>query len=85
MYSGALGPDSFDHCQVFAPGVRFGVERAALAIEETQMRMREQLLNAARARFASNLEERRFPRQLVLDLNGSCCGRWRFGLRDTAA
>ena len=49
MYSGALGPDSFDHCQVFAPGVRFGVERAALAIEETQMRMREQLLNAARA------------------------------------
>ena len=53
---------------VSALDVRFGVERAALAMEEAQMRVRKQLLIAARARVASNPEEWRACLQLALAL-----------------
>ena len=64
----ALEPDRFVDCQVSALDVRFGVERAALAMEEAQMRVRKQLLIAARARVASNPEEWRACLQLALAL-----------------
>ena len=62
--SGALAPERFDQCQVLALDVRSGFERAAVAIEDTQMCLRTQLLDDARARVASNPED--WPARLQL-------------------